>query len=526
MERLSDIFADLESQFLINQKHLFLSVPLGITFEQAQTDYRSKIAALEKANIETAQKAYNQAESFLIEKVKSNYNRGLNTTLNQLQVPNETIEFGTTERSQNHENNTKSILNRVMNIAVYSAIGAFTQIVANLINYKTITDDIFKAIDLAQSQYLAKGVVGNVSVAGAETNIVTYADILQGESEHKALLTGQGDGRSVANWNYIIISQHGGSCPKCVPWENKVLIDDYFSDGKPDGTTALLSTAINEGLFHPNCRHKMRVWRGPQDSVYIEKDMTPEVNKRQYEAQQKQHYYERGIREWKRRETGSLTEEERLKAHNKVLEWQAKQREHIKQSNNEFEIKLFRDYAKEQIGGASKPNIIIPKNLDDTTKLMIKYNVSNEEMASVHSYMSSESYVINEKLRKGQELSKAEQTTCNNLDMVLEKLQKAKGVTLIRDLIFSDESQLEEFVLNHEVGNIVEYQAYSSATSLTTYQQKPTVRLVINNATKATDLTMLNGSEKEFIYRRNQKFRVKEITNRNDIWFVDLEEMR
>lgn len=520
MDRLSDIFADLESQFLINQKHVFLSAPLGLTFEQAQTDYRSKIAALEQANIETAKKAYDQAESFLIKKVKSNYDKGLNTTLNQLQVSNKTIEFGTTERSQNYENNTKSILNRVMNVAVYSAIGAFSQIVANLINYKSITDNIFKAIDLAQSQYLSKGVVGNVSVAGAETNIVTYADILQGESEHKALLTGQGDGRSAANWNYIIISQHGGSCPKCVPWENKVLIDDYFSDGKPDGTTALLSTAINEGLFHPNCRHKMRVWRGPQDSVYLENDMTPEVNKRQYEAQQKQHYYERGIREWKRREAGSLTEEERLKAHNKVLEWQAKQREHIKQSNNEFEIKLFRDYAKEQIGGASKPNIIIPKYLDDTTKLMIKYNISNEEMASVHSYFSSESYFLNEKLRTGQKLNNIEQTMCDNLDVALEKLPKANGIKLTRDLIFSNEEDLEQFIFIHNFGNIVDYEAYSSCTALATYQDEPTVRLIINKASQATNVSIIKGADKEYLYGRNHKFRVKRISNKG---FVEIE---
>lgn len=61
--------------------------------------------------------------------------------------------------------------------------------------------------------------------------------------------------------NYLVqVTAHGDSCEKCKRWENKVLIDDLFSNGKPDGKHQLLSYAIKQGLFHNGCSHGMSTY--------------------------------------------------------------------------------------------------------------------------------------------------------------------------------------------------------------------------------------------------------------------------
>ncbi|WP_157911733.1 phage minor capsid protein [Alteribacter populi] len=58
---------------------------------------------------------------------------------------------------------------------------------------------------------------------------------------------------------YVVISQHGGSCKKCVPWEGRVLrINDSI-----EGTQPTVDEARNFGLYHPGCLHSQVVIRDP-----------------------------------------------------------------------------------------------------------------------------------------------------------------------------------------------------------------------------------------------------------------------
>ena len=128
---------------------------------------------------------------------------------------------------------------------------------------------------------------------------------------------------------------------------------------------------------------------------------------------------------------------------------------------------------------------------------------------------------LNENTRNNyQKLNNIEQTMCDNLDVALEKLPKANGIKLTRDLIFSNEEDLEQFIFIHNFGNIVDYEAYSSCTALAIYQDEPTVRLIINNARQATNVSIIKGADKEYLYGRNHKFRVKRISNKG---FVEIE---
>ncbi|MBC1801113.1 phage minor capsid protein [Listeria booriae] len=87
----------------------------------------------------------------------------------------------------------------------------------------------------------------------------------------------------------VQVSAHVRSCPRCSPWQGEVLSVNYESREYKS-----LQEAENEGLFHPNCHHFLY--------SYFEGDETDEpieFDEEGYSAQQKQHYYERGIREWK-----------------------------------------------------------------------------------------------------------------------------------------------------------------------------------------------------------------------------------
>ena len=52
----------------------------------------------------------------------------------------------------------------------------------------------------------------------------------------------------------VIMNKRGNPCPMCAPFVGKVLIDDVWSGGRPDGKHMLMSTAIAKGLYHPRCK--------------------------------------------------------------------------------------------------------------------------------------------------------------------------------------------------------------------------------------------------------------------------------
>lgn len=83
------------------------------------------------------------------------------------------------------------------------------------------------------------------------------------------MLIREGKARQALGETLVRVSAHGGSCPLCKPFEGKVLIDDVFSGGtianskkkynkvpmKYRAHVALLSQAMQQGLFHDGCHH-------------------------------------------------------------------------------------------------------------------------------------------------------------------------------------------------------------------------------------------------------------------------------
>ena len=148
-----------------------------------------------------------------------------------------------------------------------------------------------------------------------------------------------------ANWNRLqergmdltVISVHYPCSDICEPHQGRVHSISGSSSQYPS-----LQSAINEGLFRPNCKHHSSGYT-PGDKA-PERDIGTRDNKKMYEAQQKQRYYERGVKQWKRREVSAVDPQAREKAKAKVREWQKRTRQHVE--DNPF---LRRNYTREAI---------------------------------------------------------------------------------------------------------------------------------------------------------------------------------
>lgn len=152
-------------------------------------------------------------------------------------------------------------------------------------------------------------------------------------------------------YDLVQVTSHTIACPLCLPWENAILSQSGKAPGYPT-----LEAAIAAGLFHPNCAHDIiAVIPGlsptqqltrldPAMQNLVDQHGYSEAQAIAYNAQQRQRYNERKIREWKRREVVALDDHKRAAAKTKVREWQAAQRAHL----NKYQF-LPRKYAREQI---------------------------------------------------------------------------------------------------------------------------------------------------------------------------------
>lgn len=200
-----------------------------------------------------------------------------------------------------------------------------------------------QAIDVATKDFLEKGINCVRYKNGALVNVASYAEMAIRTASRRASLASEGARNHEWGVTTIQITQHGSTCELCSPWQGRVLIDDVYSGGKPeDGPYPLLSQAMAEGLFHPNCRHGSGTFFEGISETPVPYNQT-EVEEK-YEKEQQQRYNERKIREWKRKANGSMDDSNRLKAEAKVKEWQAKQRELLKE--NDW---LRRKYEREQV---------------------------------------------------------------------------------------------------------------------------------------------------------------------------------
>lgn len=112
-----------------------------------------------------------------------------------------------------------------------------------------------KAVDMATDDFISKGINCIQYANGARVGIAAYVDMAIRTASKRAYLMGEGAKRAEWGIHTVIMNKRTNACPKCMPFEGKVLIDDVWSGGSADeGPYPLMSSAIAAGLYHPNCK--------------------------------------------------------------------------------------------------------------------------------------------------------------------------------------------------------------------------------------------------------------------------------
>ena len=127
---------------------------------------------------------------------------------------------------------------------------------------------IEKAVDMATKDFLSKGIDSIQYKNGARHTISDYADMAIRTSEKRAYLMGEGQKRQEWGEPLVIVNRrgtmtngnYGTACRQCIPWLGKVLVDDVYSGGQPDGEHKTLSEAMAAGFLHPRCKDSVTTY--------------------------------------------------------------------------------------------------------------------------------------------------------------------------------------------------------------------------------------------------------------------------
>lgn len=203
-----------------------------------------------------------------------------------------------------------------------------------------------QAIDMATRDFLEKGIDCIEYKNGRRVNIASYAEMALRTASQRATFLAEGKKRDEWRIHTIFVPAHANTCPKCEPWQGKILVDDVFSSGTAAEAAELgvplLSIAMKAGLLHPNCRHTLATHF--PDITVLPKVPDKDKALKTYEAEQKQRALERKIRKAKRKVAGACDNDNIRKAQTELRDLQRQIREHLDQHPE-----LRRDYNREKI---------------------------------------------------------------------------------------------------------------------------------------------------------------------------------
>lgn len=200
---------------------------------------------------------------------------------------------------------------------------------------------INQAIDMATKEFLEKGINSITYKDGKQVNIASYAEMCLRTASQRATFLGEGKKRDEYGIHLVVVTAHANTCKMCEPWQGKVLIDDIFSHGtKEDGDYPLLSEVVGKGFLHPNCRHTLATYFPGITRLPVAPNGEDAI--KLYEAEQKQRYYERQLRKWKRFKAGTCDKENKELANKKVKELEKTLKNHL-ENNRELRRNHYRE---------------------------------------------------------------------------------------------------------------------------------------------------------------------------------------
>ena len=231
-----------------------------------------------------------------------------------------------------------------------------------------------QAVDAATKDFLAQGIQNIRYKDGRCVNIASYAEMALRTANLRANIQGEAAKRDEWGICTVKLSAHGSACPKCIPWQGKVYYDDVYSSVPvpKDGKYPLLSTAIEGGALHPNCKNGVHTWfeginEPPREMTQEEID---EANRR-YDLEQQQRYCERNVRKYKRMKLGAIDPENAAKYAAQEQAWRKRLNSLVKENKDVLRM----DYRRLKVYES------IPKNNTGMEKMHVSEKTAPDYMS-------------------------------------------------------------------------------------------------------------------------------------------------
>ena len=161
------------------------------------------------------------------------------------------------------------------------------------------------------------------------------------------------------------------------------------------------------------------------------------------------------------------------------------------------------------------------KKYVDSPARTAKIDLTEPEQAALMKYISSDSYKINDKLRRGTALSKGDRQFVEVLDQALRKLPEYRG-TVYRSLAMGLEIEdADAFVAEYVVGKGKQFPSYISS-SLGVYDPDMPIQYIITSR-HGKDMTMFNAGEREVLFPRDTWFHVTKVSG-HTIYMEEIED--
>jgi len=157
-----------------------------------------------------------------------------------------------------------------------------------------------------------------------------------------------------------------------------------------------------------------------------------------------------------------------------------------------------------------------------------KVELTDNERGAILRYISSDSYKINDMLRRDIELDEYYTKLRNDLDSALKKVDTYDGnvVRAVDFTAFPNKDELtKDFLSQFEVGSSIKFKEYISTSKVDGYNENANIKLYIQNAKKGRDISSVNPDEQEVLYERNSKFLILGMQTLDDVHYILLEEL-
>jgi len=178
------------------------------------------------------------------------------------------------------------------------------------------------AAQVAWGRLLERGVTGFVDRAGRRWDLLTYVEMAVRTAVVQAAAQAHLDTLAAAGHRLVVVSDTGTVCDTCKPWRGQTLAivgpsgphlvrqpdptrEGHWLQVRVKGTVA---DAIAGGLWHPNCRHELHMWRPGLGVPQHREDPDGDA------LQRRVRHVARVARSWALRAAGALTATARREA--------------------------------------------------------------------------------------------------------------------------------------------------------------------------------------------------------------------